>query len=262
MRRYRLYLDETGDHTFTNANDPKKRYLGLTGVIIESESYKAKFHPNLETLKQKYFPHSPDEPVILHRDDIIKKRGPFWRLRDETVREEFGKEFLTFIGTERFALITVVIDKFSHHDKYGAAAFHPYHYCLTVMLERFCGYLEFNRGQGDVLAESRGCREDTELNGAYQKVYHRGTFYRASGFFQNVLTTKDVKFKSKQANIAGLQVADLLAHASKVDVLNRNKVPIGEAHKFEVELIQRIQSKYNCQIYDGRIAGYGRILLK
>jgi len=101
LRLYRLYIDESGDHSYGKKELQKwvikfkedtlevpidhypelerdeKRYLGLTGCIIESEEYRNIFHPRIEQLKQKYFPHNPDEPVIFHRKDIINKHGPF-----------------------------------------------------------------------------------------------------------------------------------------------------------------------------------------
>ena len=83
MRRYRLYVDESGDHTYFKLEEPAKRYLGVTGIFIECEYYRTTFQPAMEELKQKHFPHSPDEPVILHRGDILQRKGPFWVLRDE-----------------------------------------------------------------------------------------------------------------------------------------------------------------------------------
>jgi hypothetical protein len=61
--------------------------------------------------------------------------------------------------------------------------FHPYHYCLTAILERYCGLLNFVGGIGDVLAESRGESEDTQLKEAYKRVYKAGTRYREPEFF-------------------------------------------------------------------------------
>ena len=76
---YRMYVDESGDHTYSE----DKRYLGLTGVIFESQNYKDIFHPSFEEFKEKHFPYNPDDPVILHRREILDKSGPFWRLQDK-----------------------------------------------------------------------------------------------------------------------------------------------------------------------------------
>lgn len=190
-RIYRLYIDESGDHSYGKKEFKKlrvsskgetfefplphfpdlekgdKRYLGLTGCIVNSEKYRLQFHSRLEELKQKHFPHNPDEPLILHRAEIINKRGPFWRLRHSEKEKDFNEEFLTFLREMDYTVITVVIDKKAHVERYQEFAFHPYHYCLGAMLERYCGFLHFNNAKGDVLAESRGGSEDKQLKEAY-----------------------------------------------------------------------------------------------
>jgi hypothetical protein len=35
-KRFRLYIDESGDHTFTLADDDNHRYLGLLGVWFDA----------------------------------------------------------------------------------------------------------------------------------------------------------------------------------------------------------------------------------
>jgi hypothetical protein len=96
-KRYRLYIDESGDHTYSVMNSSPKQYLGIMGCFIESDYYRQKFQPNFEELKQKYFPHSPDEPVIFHRSEIIEKRGSFWRLRNTEIKEKFNEDLLNFL---------------------------------------------------------------------------------------------------------------------------------------------------------------------
>ncbi len=207
--RCRLYVDESGDHTYHEIQDLTKRYLCLLGCIIKGEIYRTSFQPKLEQLKQKHFPHNPDEPVILHRSDIINKRGPFWRLRNPVNEKAFNRDLLSFLEEQDYTTISIVIDKRTHIERYQEAAFHPYHYCLVAMLERYCGWLHFHNAEGDVLAESRGGTEDRQLKAAYRRTYNDGTQFRGPSFFQSVLTSKEIKLKSKNSNIAGLQIADL-----------------------------------------------------
>jgi len=180
MKRYRLYIDESGDHTYYELEDPAKRYLGLTGIFVESEYYRTTFQPEMERFKQKHFPHNPDEPVILHRADIIDRSGSFWRLRDTGKEQAFNKDSLQFIREQDYRIITVVIDKKTHIERYSNVAYHPYHYCL-----------------GDVLAESRGGTEDRQLKRAYQRLYREGTWSsREPKFFQRALTSSEIKLLS------------------------------------------------------------------
>jgi len=71
------------------------------------------------------------------------------------------------------------------------------------MLERLRGHLRYHGGTADVMAESRGGKEDRELMATYSEVYTRGTFYRSPGEMQEVLSSKDLKVKKKETNIAG-----------------------------------------------------------
>jgi Protein of unknown function (DUF3800) len=286
-RIYRLYIDESGDHSYGKKDlrrlrigfgekalevpldhypeleKSDKRFLGLTGCIIETEKYRSTFHPKFEELKQRHFPHSPDEPVILHRKDIINKRGPFWRLRDFERERAFNEDLLAFFDEMDYRVITVVIDKKAHIERYQESAYHPYHYCIGAMLERYCGFLHFCNAKGDVLAESRGGTEDKQLGEAYSCIYSSGTQFRAPDFFHTVLTSKEIKLKPKHANIAGIQLADLLAHPLKQEILRETgKISDTADGLFAKKVGEIIRKKYNRHFYDGRIYGYGKVLLK
>jgi len=256
-----LYIDESGDHTYYKLEDPAKRYLGLTGIFIETEYYRITFQPKMERFKQKHFPHNPDEPVILHREDIINRRGTFWRLRDPERERAFNEGFLQFIKEQDYCIITVVIDKKAHIERYGKAAYHPYHYCLATLLERYCDFLNFYNAQGDVLAESRGGTEDQQLKRAYQRLCREGTGQRDSKFFQQALTSLEIKLKPKSMNIAGLKISDLLAHPSKQEILIEEQRLEDPRDNFGRQVCQHIKTKYNRQVYEGKIKGYGKVFL-
>jgi hypothetical protein len=256
-----MYVDESGDHTYQESDDVAKRYLGLTGVVFASEYYRTEFHPRLEDLKQRHFPHSPDEAVVLHRTELVNKNGPFWRLRDPNAEKAWDDDLLRFLTDSRYLLITVVIDKKAHRERYGKAAQHPYHLCMAFLLERYCGLLRFSRDKGDVMAESRGGVEDRALKDAYCHLWREGTFYHSPGFFQDVLTSKQLKLKKKEHNIAGLQVADLLAHPSKLRILaERGRIAL-PPDTFGSIVAQVVEPKYNRRFGTGEIWGYGKKLV-
>ena len=85
--RYRMYVDESGDDVMDPSkwSSPDVRYLGLTRVVIASEAYRTRAHPEFEALKQEFFPHDPDDPVILVRNQIVGKRNLFQIPRDPEV---------------------------------------------------------------------------------------------------------------------------------------------------------------------------------
>jgi hypothetical protein len=243
--RLRLYVDESGDHTYRNLEDIGRRYLGLIGVAIESDYYRNGFQPGLEALKQSHFPHNPDEPVILHREDIYNRRHAFGVLNDTARNDAWEHDFIEFVRNSSYRLITVVIDKKAHRERYGDAAEHPYHLCMTAMLERYRGCLMYVGGRGDVLAESRGAPEDMALKKVYKDTWEHGTFYITSGRFQGILTTRELKVKKKRDNIAGLQFADLLAHPATREILvSRGKIaPVSPS--YGARLAEAFRSKYD-----------------
>ncbi len=248
---HRMYIDESGDHTYSATGEDSKRYLGITGVIFNSQYYKDIFHPAFETFKQKHFPHSPDEPIVLHRKELINKSGPFRRLMDKEKEQSFNDDFLRLLVDFDYKIISVVIDKQAHIERYGELALHPYHFCLIALMDRYCGLLNFSNTKGDLLSESRGGHEDMQLKDAYKNVYESGTTFRKDEFFQKTLTSKEIKIKPKTANIAGLQLADLLAHPCKHQILFENKKTNKVGGSYAQKICEIIDEKYNEKIFIG-----------
>jgi hypothetical protein len=115
---------------------------------------------------------------------------------------------------------------------------------LTFLLERYKGFLTYHRCKGDVLAEARGGPEDAQLGGVYSYVWHHGTYYNSAESFQAVLTSRELKLRRKMAGVGGLQLADLLAHPVKMDILSsRGEIAWGPC--FGTQLAAVFQNKYN-----------------
>ena len=255
--RYRLYIDESGDHVFRKLEDPHHRFLCLLGCWFADSDY-VSFQQELEALKQLHLPHNPDEPVILHREDLVNQRGPFWRFRDEAAREAFDADLLALVGRAEFRIVAIVIDKQALQDRYPTPA-HPYHLAMGFLLQRYCGYLNHINRRGDVMAESRGKTENALLMDSYARHYSRGAWKMKAEAFQRALTTHDLKVKPKTANIAGLQLADLLANPFRRYVLVERGCLTEPLGPFSEKLVAAALPKLNRQLYDGRIAGYGTV---
>ena len=258
--RYRLYLDESGDHVFRSTDDLSHRFLCLLGCCFRNPEY-LQFHEALEKLKMELLPHHPDDPVVLHRADIMDARRAFSCLRDEARRAQFDNELLRVIAAAEFRVIAVVIDKKALRDAYRDLAAHPYHLGLGFLLQRFAGYLNHINRVGDVMAESRGGAEDRLLKDSYSRVYDRGLWGITDGeTFQKALTSSQLKLKPKSANIAGLQLADLLGHPVKQFVLKENRIISSDLPLFSARLLKTVYDKFNRHLYDGRVEGYGYVL--
>jgi len=259
-RRYTLYIDESGDHRYRNLDDDRRRYLCLCGVAIESGYYRETVFREFNRQRMDHFDSHPDYPVILHRDDILYARGPFTRLQDDAKRDAFNKQVLRLFGLH-YRLIGVVLDKRAHQERKAQEAKQPYHYCMKLMMERYCGWLHYSKSVGDVIAESRGRVEDEALKDAYRTLIGSGSEYHPPEFFSERLTSREIKLKPKQADIIGLQISDLLAHPVRFDVVRSHNAPIPDDGPFGECVRQIIATKYNRNEIDRRVHGYGKIFL-
>jgi hypothetical protein len=257
--RYRLYLDESGDHVFRETAEPAHRYLCLLGCWFRNPDY-IKFHEELEALKSRHLPHHPDDPVVLHREDMINARKAFKNLRDPKQRESFDADLLKMIQSAAFRIVAVVIDKHALREAFGEASAHPYHLGLGFLLQRYAGYLNHINRMGDVMGEARGGKEDRLLKESYQRVYERGVWAFSADSLQAALTSRELKLRPKSANISGLQLADLLGHPVKHWVLKRYELLSEELAPYAERLLEIVVPKLNRHLYDGRIDGYGAVL--
>lgn len=260
-RRYRLYIDESGDHTFKLAESDNHRYLGLLGIWFDVEGPYRDFARSLAALKAGIFGwHPDDEPLCLHRKDIIERRRVFGRLRDPELNRRFEEGLRKTIQDAHFRMACVVIDKASHRTKTYRELFHPYHYCLAALLERYAGWLHLHGAKGDLLAESRGRVEDQELMKAFEVTLQKGTRFHSPQQFQEVLTSKKIKLKKKEHAVPGLELADLLAYPFKREMVAERR---GEEapQDFSSALLDVARSRMNCHVSSGRIAGYGKVWL-
>jgi hypothetical protein len=258
--KYRLYVDEVGNAGMHARMLPNERYLSLTGVIIRLDHVRDAVAPEMERLKERYFDSHPDDPLVLHRKELVNKRPPFAALRDPTIEVAFNCDLLQLLKDLDYTVVTVTIDKLEHSQRYGKWAAHPYHYCMEALLERYCHFLRHGPGVGDVMAESRGGGEDKALKQAFRELYDAGTSFVPPNVLQPQLTSRELKVEPKQANIAGLQLADVVAHPSFVASL---------ARRYEQELsatfggkIAKVleKAKYRRR-WDGQIASWGRVWL-
>src|ERR1700730_15530706 len=128
---HRLFIDETGTHDLSGAQDPNNRFLSLTGLIFSFGEIERRLNPGLVRLKQKHFPHiSNPESIVLHRKDIVNRRHPFQIFVDPDKEDAFNTDLLTLLSWLRYTAITVTIDKKEHLERYSVWHIDPYHYCL------------------------------------------------------------------------------------------------------------------------------------
>lgn len=260
MSLYRLYVDEVGNHDMSENAD--ERFLSLTGVIIESEYCKNVFNPEMDKLKRDFFLTDPDEPIIFHRKEMVNKRKCFYKLQNKDFEESFNSALLSNLVNWNYRVITIVIDKMAHLKLYGKACYHPYHYCMSALLERYVLFLRNHSSTGDVMVEARGGREDEKLKEIYTEHYNSGSKHINIEILQNHLTSSQLKVKNKKHNINGLQLADLIAHPSRREILREHGLIQDGRNTFGDSITEILcKSKYDRHYKTGRIEGFGKKLL-
>jgi len=245
--KYRIYIDEVGNPDLESSDNPNHQFLSLTGVILELGYVAAVVHPQMEEIKHKYFRAHPDEPIIFHRKEMINAYPPFEGLKDPQTRTDFDLDLLRLMAAWEYTVISVCLDKKKHKETYTTWRYDPYHYCLAVLLERFVFYLNRKNAQGDAMAESRGGKEDRRLKDSFERLWSNGTDYLAPEEFSTTLTSRQLKVKTKANNIAGLQLADLIAHPSRNEILEEHGLRSGKISPFGREVIKILQAKYDQQ---------------
>ena len=237
-------MDEVGNPDLESSDNPNHRFLSLTGVIIDLQHAAEVVHPEMEQLKENFFRSHPDEPLILHRKELVNAKPPFQVLRDPAVRSRFDNELLVLLSKWEYTVITVCIDKKRHKETYTTWRYDPYHYCLEVLLERYVFYLQQQHSQSDVMAESRGGREDRRLKDSFERLFTSGTHFVKAEIIQSSLTSRQLKVKPKANNIAGLQLADLIAHPSRAEILHENELLGRLVGRFARKVVNILRSKY------------------
>ncbi len=122
--------------------------------------------------------------------------------------------FLGLLKVLPYLVITVQIDKKLHLETYNIWRFDPYHYCMRCLIERYVMYLVSHGFRGDVMIEARFKSADKKLKASFHRVYQEGTEHVQASTTKAALLSSDIQMKPKSANVAGLQIADLIAHLS------------------------------------------------
>ncbi len=252
----RLFIDEVGNNDLKgSATDPNVRYLSLTGLILKRSAHDATVTPAVDALKIRHF---GDASVILHRREIMRREGVFACLRNPLAASNFDADLLDLFDRLPYLAITIAIDKREHLERYQVWHYDPYHYCLRCLIERYVLWLNRNSLTGDVVAEPRFKKADKKLKASFQTIYQNGTEHIPAQRIQKCLTSRELKMEQKSANLAGLQLCDLLAYPSFRHMkCERNNEP--QMPDFGTEIVNLLLAKKYARHPTTRdIGGVGR----
>lgn len=187
---------------------------------------------------------------------MVDRKRPFHCLRDPAIEAHFNRDLLAVLTELEYTVITVVIDKLDHLNRYTVWRYDPYHYCLEVLLERYIMWLKATRSKGDVMAEVRGGKPDRRLERAFSSLYADGTSNVLEQETQAHLTSKKLKLKAKAFNVTGLQIADMIAHPSALYVRSEYRASPAPT-KFARAIVNVLLSAKYRRSWSGRLRGYG-----
>jgi len=234
---YVVYVDESGDHSLASIN-PDFPVFVLALCVIHKRHYAEKIIPAVEKLKFNYFGH---DSVVLHEHDIRKQKGAFAFLSHLPTRLEFMEKLSSIMDASNFILISCVVDKM-RMSKSASALTNPYHIALDICLESLRGFLAEKKQdhlQTHVVVECRGKKEDSELELEFRRI--------CDGNYLGLRQLPfDIVFADKKTNLAGLQLADLVARPVGLNYIR----PAQPNQAFDL-----LKKKFYC---DGGRAGVGK----
>lgn len=253
---YRLYIDEVGTDDLGSVETDSERYLSLTGIAMEIGEARDNLSPKFASIKADLFDHDADDPLIFHRKKIVQCSGPFGCLRDDDLRAKFDDRIRSPMRDCNYAVISALIDKKAMLKKWNWANKQPYHYLMEVMVEKYAKFLKRKDSIGDIMPEGRLGKKDERLQAAFLAVKASGTYYASRDLLNKRIPSSNLKFRYKRDNIAGLQLADLIAHPSHMLIREAmgHAVHLGAFCESLKQLL--MEEKYD-RGWHGRVLGYG-----
>ncbi len=203
-----VYADESGDHGLKSI-DPTYPLFVLAFIIMRREDYITKITPDLQRLKFEYWGH---DQIVFHERDIRKKVGPFAILTNSGTQIDFMNDLTQMIKDAPFQTCVTIIDKKRLVQKYNNP-WNPYHLSLQLCMERLLTFFWRMKQKGKlthIVFESRGKNEDNELELEFRRISdNKARLGNRQSDFSAVRF--EPVFAKKDANAAGLQLADLVA---------------------------------------------------
>lgn len=238
-----LFLDESGDHSLSKI-DPQYPMFVLAGCVFEMSYYEDVVVPEINSFKNDLL---GSDKIILHTEDITHNRNGFERVMEAEFRKYFYEKVNAILSKLDYKILACAIKKDEHFKKYGLAAIDPYMLSMDCIVERFVFELEEINQSGIIIAESRNSILDNELELAFLNLKVQGTSYISASRVKKAIS--QLSIKDKKENIAGLQIADLIASP-----IGREN--LGKRNQIDYEVIEK---KYRNK--GGKYWGYGLVVL-
>ena len=259
---YRLYTDEVGHASFKRCELADRRFLSLTGVACRLDDVRDTIAPELTRIKEVHFGAHPDDetPLVLHRKDLLDRHGPFNRLLDPERGRAFDAALYEALERWPYTVFTAVLDKHTFREQQPANRPEAYAHLLGALVECYARWLRERQSRGDVLVESRGGKEDMALKTAFHLLVTIGGPDVSADDIRPAMNSERLKVSAKQANVPGLQLADLLAHPSAGALQARHGFGTRPAD-FGGRIVDVLDHHKYARLVDGRVENVGCLWL-
>lgn len=200
---YIIYADESGDHSMDGVNKAYPVFV-LAFCVFSKKTYFEEVVRHIKRFKFMFWGH---DLVVLQSSKVRKRIDDFQFLHDQEMRANFIEELNGAIDRSPFEVISMAIDKCHLKETYSQPS-NPYELSLEQCIEEIYLFLK-DKGQyhklTHVILESRGRKEDDDLQVAFQKIVEKRSSLQA-------MYPLELCFADKKTNNIGLQIADLVAY--------------------------------------------------
>jgi len=244
-----LFLDESGDHSLSII-DPQFSVFVLCGIIMDEEYHRRNASEQLAEFKTRLF---GNRNIILHTADFTRNKSGFEAMSNHEFRRDFFSALQELIQELEFKIVACVIKKQDHLQKYGLNALDPYLLALSVLVERFI--FECGSTGGTIVAEARNPTLNNALELAFLDLKIRGTTFISATKVQKRI--HNFAIREKKDNIAGLQLADVIATPIGRHAMGKATCP---HYCMEGDFFSIMKPKFR-QSRDGKVEGMGLVIL-
>lgn len=200
---YIIYGDESGDHSMDDVNKLYPAFV-LAFCVFSKKAYLEEIVKQIKSFKFAFWGH---DMTVLHSAKLRKRIDDFQFLHDRIRRATFIKELNAAIENSSFDIISMAIDKRQLKEAHFQLG-NPYELSLKYCIEEIYQFLK-DKNQSHkvthIVIESRGKKEDEDLEAAFHKIIE------TRNSLQAVYQLKLI-FADKRVNSIGLQIADLVAY--------------------------------------------------
>ncbi len=236
-----LFIDESGDHSL-DVIDPQYPMFVLGGVLISAADYDL-IDTRWKQMKEDVF---GSDSTIVHTADMTRNRKGFERMKESVFRQRAYSALNNAMSELPHQVICCAIKKELHLNRYGIEAIDPYHLSLNILVER-AFFAIGKKGTLHIIAESRKPDWDRILETVFLEIKVKGTHYISATKLNSIEI--ELHIRDKNANITGLQMADLV-------VSPVGRFVLGKKMHEDWEIIKR-----NFYRYRGSYEGAGLVVL-